>query len=39
VKIVARGSDDAKARDLPGRYLQLSNASRKGVQAALGKSL
>jgi iron complex transport system substrate-binding protein len=30
------GSDDAKARDLPGRCLQLSNASRKGVQAALG---
>src|ERR1700682_486814 len=28
-----------KPGDLPGRYLQLSNASRKGVQAAVEFSL
>ena len=36
VKIVASKATMQKPGDLPGRCLQLSNASRKGVQAAVG---
>jgi len=36
VKIVASEAPMQKPGDLPGRCLQLSNASRKGVQAAVG---
>jgi hypothetical protein len=36
VKIVAFKGDDAKARRPARTQLQLSNASRKGVQAAVG---
>jgi hypothetical protein len=36
VKIVASEAAMQKPGDLPGRCLQLSNASRKGVQAAVG---
>ena len=36
VKIVAFEATMQKPGDLPGRRLQLSNASRKGVQAAVG---
>ncbi len=36
VKIVAAEVTMQKPGDLPGRCLQLSNASRKGVQAAVG---
>jgi len=39
VKIVASESADAKPGDLPGRCLLLTNASRKGVQAAVEISL
>jgi hypothetical protein len=35
VKIVASEATMQKPGDLPGRSLQLSNASRKGVQAAV----
>ena len=36
VKIVASEAAMQKPGDLPERRLQLSNASRKGVQAAVG---
>jgi len=36
VKIVAFPATMQKPGDLPGRRLQLSNASRMGVQAAVG---
>ena len=36
VKIAADSAEMQKPGDLPGRCLQLSNASRKGVQAAVG---
>jgi hypothetical protein len=38
VKIVAFEATMQKPGDLPGRRLQLENASRKGVQAAVGNS-